>query len=78
MRVYLAGSRPERGRRLTRLFGDESAEGLPGASPEKRLRLLSECWGIWLPPDWRRDALAVWEKEQAERMGIPRVEYFPP
>ncbi len=77
MRVYLAGGPSERGRRLAERFGDEGV-ACSAAEPARRLGTLCACRGIWLPAGWRGDPRAVWEKEWADRLGIPRVDYFPP
>ena len=85
MRVYLAGRAPMGITALERVFADTGVEpeGVIGCVPPGeeivgRLELLKSCDAILLPADWRSDPRTRIEKETADYLRIPQVQYFLP
>ena len=85
MRVYLAGRLPMGRTTLESVFADcgvEPGEVIgcvpPGEELVGRLELLKGCDAILLPGDWRCDLRTRIEKETADYLHIPQVQYYLP
>ena len=70
---------------LERYFSDTGVEPgqmigcvPPGEELVLRLELLKSCDAILLPEDWRSDLRTRIEKETADYLRIPQVQYFLP
>lgn len=81
----MAGRAPLGRLALERIFADVGVEPgeligcvPPGEELIGRLTLLKGCDAILLPEDWRSDPRARIEKETADYLRIPQVQYFLP